>query len=308
MKDKKTPGYIESFLALYREKKYPHAFIIASKYPKLKNTPEYAKMQEHFHTLLKLAALHIKKDELHKAQELIGEYARIDEKRVIVKLLLQFGEEFLDFLKAVQNKELQKVFAALELHPDFAKVPSFVALKMQMEEKLASMEEQMNTMELESDYSLLWEWEEFLSEAKRLQKKLATLRRLQECYKEERWDACYAMIDEEDLTADSLLAQLLQKHWYKRLEQAKRCALQGDIEEMYRVLQDFTAVASKKEQIKRLLYTATKRRIADLIKRGDFDKAERLLFETAEHFGKQEELMELAELYYEKSGTKVVFG
>lgn len=307
-KSKSHPAFIESFHALYREKKYPHAFIIASKYPELKNTPEYTKMQEHFHTLLKLAALHIKKDEQHKAQELIGEYARIEEKRDIVKLLLRYGEEFLHFLKSVNEKEMGPVFAALQLHPEFAKVPSFIALRTQMQSRLLALEEQMDAMELHSDFSLLWEWEHYLDEAKKLQKKLKALQKLQNHYEKEQWDACYAMIEEEELVASSLLAQLLQKHWYTRFEEAKSYAREGDIEKVYALLQDFTAVTSKKERIKKLLYAATKKHIADLIEKEKFKEAERLLFEAAEHFGKQVELLELATLYYEKSGIKVVFG
>ena len=301
-------GFAESFEALYREKKYPHAFIIASKYPELKETAEYAKMQKHFHTLLRLAALQIKKGETYKAEELIGEYARVEEKRVVVKLLLAYGEEFLSFLKALNDAEFERVFATLQLHPDFAKVPSFVALKMRMQERLALLEKRMDAMELDSDFSLLQEWERYLPEAKRLQRKLATLQKLQYHYEKEEWSECYDLIEQEESVKNSLLAQLLQKHWYKRFEQAKEAAQNGIIERVYEVLHDFVEVTSKKEQIKQLLYIAAKRRIAKLLETQAYNETERLLFETAEHFGKDMELLELAKDYHKQTGIKVVFG
>ena len=302
------PDFTESFKALFREKKYPHAFIIASKHPELKETAEYAKMQEYFHALLKLAALYIKKGEGYKAEELIGEYARIEEKRVVVKLLLAYGEEFLSFLKAVNDAEFERVFATLQLHPDFAKVPSFVALKMRMQERLALLEERMDAMELDTDFTLLREWEYYLPEAKRLQRKLATLQKLQHHYEKEEWGRCYDLIETKKEAADSLLAQLLQKHWYTRFEQAKEAAQNGNIEKVYKTLHDFAEIASKKELLRQLLYIATKRRIARLIDAQAYNEAERLLFEAAEHFGKDMELLDLAERYYKQTGIKVVFG
>ncbi len=308
MKSEQKPNFQKSFEALFQEKKYPHAFIVASKYPELKNTPQYAEMQEHFNTLLKLAALHIKRDQAYRARELIGEYARIEEKRVLVKLLLAFGEEFLQFLKAVSDKELEVVFSALELHPDFAKVPSFIVLKEQMTEQLAFLEKIMDTMELRSDFSLLWEWENFLPDARRLQKKLADLQRLQKHYEKEEWNACYEMIESENAVQNSLLARLLQKHWHTCFKRAKSSAERGDMEDVYRTVKDFLPVASKRESIKLLFYTAAKRRIADLIRQKAYKEAERLLFEAVEYFGRQPELMELAERYFECSGVRVVFG
>lgn len=308
VKEENRAGYLESFKALYREKKYPHALIIASKYPELKQTSEYANMQEHFQTLLKVAALHLKKGERYKAQELIGEYSRVEEKRVVVKLLLAFGEEFLSFLKAVHEWDLEYVFGTLRLHPDFENVPSFIVLKRQMQKRLLLLEKKMDGMEFEADFSPLWQWEAFLPEAVELRKKLADLKKLHALYEEERWAECYDMLEESVSVQNSLLARLLQRHWYISFERAKVWAERGDIERVSKELELFSDSASKKEQIERLLYFASKRRIADLIERGVFTEAERLLFVTADRFGAKADLIELSERYYQRSGVKVVFG
>ena len=304
----KEAAFVESFKALYREKKYPHAFIIASKYPELKETPEYVKMQEYFQKLLKAAARYIKKDQTYKAEELIGEYVRVEEKRIVVKLLLAFGEEFFSFLKALQTWDVETVFAMTKRYPEFAKVPSFISMKQEMQKRLFALEEKMDAMELDADFSLIGMWESYLTEAKRLQNKLAALQKLQSFYEDERWDICYEMIEENEFVQDSLLTQLLRKHWYKRLEEAKGYALQGDIAHTYKVLKEFGGIASKKGEIERLLYFAAKRDISNLIEQKRYGEAERLLFEAAERFGKRDDLVELAEFYYKSSGVRVVFG
>ena len=305
--DEKKPVFLESFEAFYREKKYPQAFIVASKYPQLKESIEYIKMQEHFHALLKRAAFYVKKGETQKAKEIIGEYARVEDKRVVVKLLLTFGEEFLRFLKAVKEEDLEWVFKAVKRHREFAAVPSFLLLKTKMLNWLEMLEMQMDAMELEESFSVLWLWEPFLPETKELQKKLHSLQKLQMHYEEEEWDACYTLIEEDPLVKNSLLAQLLHKHWYKSLEKAKMYAQEGEMEAVYRVLKQFVAIKSKHEQIKRVLFGAAKREIAMSIENGAFARAEKLLFEAADHFGKKSELLELAEIYYKKSGVRVVF-
>ncbi|SFV51091.1 WD-40 repeat [hydrothermal vent metagenome] len=304
---KKEPSYIESFKALFREKKYPHAFIIASKYPMLKELQEYAMMQKHFHTLLKLSALYIKKGEKQKAKELIGEYARIEEKRIVVKLLLSYGEEFLDFIKMVSDIKIEEAFATVQNYPEFANLPSFIALKAQMQKRVAMLEEKMDAMRLQEDFSLLYEWESFLEEAKRAKKRLLQLQKLQNFYAKAQWQKCYEMIEEDPLVQNSLLAQQLKKHWYSCYEKAKLSAEDGDIEGVYKNLKDFLSIQSKKSTIKELLYIASKRAIAVLIEQRELQKAQKLLFDAVEYFGKKRELIELSELYFQQSGIKVVF-
>ena len=299
---------LKSLKALYQEGKYVHALLIASKHPKLQQSLEYRRLEEHFQALLRRAACLIKEGKELEARELIGEYVRIEQKQPTIKLLLRHGVKFLEFLKAISKEDLDAIFHAIKECNEFAKHPSFVALQERIKRRLARLEQSMEQMELDLDYSMLNKWAHYPIEgAARLQRKLMQLQRLQNSYDRGDLGACYDLCAQEELVQNSTLAKALQSYWYARFERAKLYAASGNLVGIYLMLRPFKDASSKQAAIKGLLYQATKRRIKELIKKGELAKAERMLFDAANYFGRQSELVDLAIYYYKQSGTKVLF-
>lgn len=297
----------KSFLALFNEGNYPQAFIVASKYPFLKKTKIYSELQHHFHSLLKIAALYIKQDQKQKAKELIGVYARVEEKRVVVKLLLEYGEAFLEFLSDISQQNIKKVYETTNLHTKFADVPSFVTFDTEIETKLDGIEAFINAMEFEKvDEVFLSLLLPFKKRAEILSDKLKKTKKLKELYEKELFWQCYDYIDRNDELQTTILAKLLENHFEKQLQKGKKLALQGKLEQIVNLFEPFLKSAAKQKSMEEIFAKASAKKIEQLIKNGDFLEAQKALFLAIERFGKTEELLKVVDLFFQKTGIKLV--
>ena len=297
----------KSFLALFNEGNYPQAFIIATKYPFLKKTKVYSELQQHFHALLKIAALYIKQGNILKAKEILGVYARVEEKRLVVKLLLEYGELFLEFLSAVSMKDLQKVYKTVKQYPRFGDVPSFVEYDVTIEERLQKIDGLIESMELERvDVDFLTQLLPFKKQALFLSQKLQKTRRLQKLYEEELFWQCYDYIAENEEIQNTQLAQLLQNHYQKQLKKAKEVAKKGDIAQLVELFEPFIQSRSKHQEIESVFADASAVKIEQLLQHEDYLLAQKALFLAVERFGKKEVFLELEKSFFQKTGVRLL--
>ena len=297
----------KSFIALFNEGNFPQAFIIASKYPFLKKTKRYTQLQNHFHSLLKIAAHHIKQKEHHKAQELIGAYARIEEKRLIVKLLLSHGEVFLEFLGDVSKRKLQKSYESVALYEEFVNVPSFVALDGEVESRLEAMEALIDSMECERvDEDFVKQMVRFKEKARYIEAKLKKAKRLKALYEAERFWECYDFVQECDELKTTLLARLLENYFQKRLEEAKGYAQKGEIAKVLESFEPFLQSQAKQKTMEKVLVEASVAKMERLLEEERFLEVQRALFLAVERFGKKEQFVQMQKKFFQKTGVGLV--
>ena len=297
----------KSFIALFNEGNFPQAFIVASKYPFLKKTKRYTQLQNHFHSLLKIAAHHIKQKEHHKAQELIGAYARIEEKRLIVKLLLSHGEVFLEFLGDVSKRKLQESYESVALYEEFVNVPSFVVLDGEVESRLEAMDALIDSMECERvDEDFVKQMVRFKEKARYIEAKLKKAKRLKALYKAERFWECYDFVQECDELKTTLLARLLENYFQKRLEEAKVYAQKGEIAKVLESFEPFIQSQAKQKTMENVLVEASAAKMERLLEEERFLEVQRALFLAVERFGKKEQFVQIQKKFFQKTGVGLV--
>lgn len=297
----------ESFQALYREKNYPHALIIASKYPQLKSTPEYAKIQERFQTLLQTAARSIKQGDKEKAKELIGEYARVEEKRFIVKLLLSHGNVFLQFLCDLENKNLENIYKAINAYPDFCNVPAFIEFDLSIKNTLDAIKAYIDDMEFEKiDEDFLVQISPFEPKARALEAKIKKTKKLRKLYETERFWECYDYIADHKELQSTLLSKLLEKYFQNQLQKAYDHIEKKEFEKAAADIKPFIKSKAKKPALEEFFAKAAAKSIEILLQKNNYLQAQKALFLSVEQFGKKEEFMQLAKIFYKKTGIGLV--
>ena len=89
---------------LYKEKKYPICYALIDKFPPLKATIEYKKLEERYKTLLLAAQHNMSIDKKDIAYEILKEYITVASKRPTIKILLKNNDEFEKYQKINKQK------------------------------------------------------------------------------------------------------------------------------------------------------------------------------------------------------------
>ncbi len=93
---------------LFLERKYAICYALIDKFPPLKATPEYKKLEERYKSLLLVAQHHMSINKQDLAREALKDYIIIHSKRPIIKPLLENNTEYL------AHQEMNKVKAKLD--------------------------------------------------------------------------------------------------------------------------------------------------------------------------------------------------
>ncbi len=305
MHTKKKNSCFESFEALFKEGKHVHALVIASKCEELQTHPYYKQMQEEFYFRLKRAAAALKKNDFNLAKELIGAYARVEEKKEIVFLLLRYGNKFLEFLHAVKKREYEKVYTACMQYPSFTKTPSFVAMHTQLSSCFYKMQESIEKLDKE-EHLLAKRLAPFFKEAADVLKRASLFEQFQKAYEKEDFVFCFSLLDAHPFLKTTQQGSALIRYRNRNYEKAKECAKKGDLETFFFLFEDFLLVSIEEEELWRLFCQTACTKIEYLFSRHEYDAAEKILFIALKYCKKEKRVEELVKKYYEISGIKVV--
>jgi len=132
------------FKSFYLDKKYAFAYNLSEKYPLLKYAPQYAKMEELFKENFTFAQKQILAGRLDVAKQNLAPYITIPSKRNIINLLLKQNKEFLQFLKAIKNKEYATVSSLSMNNKVFQEIPSYISFKKSREMELQKADTLIN--------------------------------------------------------------------------------------------------------------------------------------------------------------------
>ncbi len=297
---------LESFEALYKEAKYSQAFMAASKEPSCLQSPLYAQLEERFWKLFALGVRYVRKGEMQKAQEILGEYVRVPIKGEIVRLLLRKKERFILFLQTLAAKDFQSAYTAVQKEPKLAKIAAYKALEEDVQKRLEQIQKEVLSFRFHNEAEVS-QLAAYYPDAALLQERITHLHRLEALYEANRFKECFELVDTLPFLKDSLLGELLRKHWIKTVQKAEEAALKGEIKTVVALFGELLFVASKKEKITDILTLAARMRIVFFMEKGEFLAAEKGIYEYIDLFGYDWEIARLCAIFYEKTGHKVAF-
>ena len=299
--------YMESFEALFREKKYPQAFAVASNHKELKLTKTYMELQKVFISYLKLAAKYIKAKDKQKAKEVISKFASVNEKKEIVKFLLNYGEDFLEFIYLINKNDFKSVYELLKKYPEFKDSYLFKEMKKYIYTLFNEMERKIDNLDFEINVLLLEEMEPYDKRAENLKEKYIKSKELYKLYKNDEFLKCFEMIFENECLKQNIIASMLEKHWQKLIIRADELAVEGNLKELIKLFQELIKLKSKREKISELLKISSRVGIKKLLKKSQYNLLEKAIYDYVELFGKDLEIDKIIKIYESKSLRKLVF-
>jgi len=134
---------------LYIEKKYALAYTICAKYPPLQKTFQYDKMQELWKDTFKNAQRQIAHGSIANAKALLNEYVTVADKRPIIKLILNDNNNFIEFLKAIESKDFQKVEKIAKTNTLFTKIPTYKSVENSINRAVIDVQKDIDKVKLE---------------------------------------------------------------------------------------------------------------------------------------------------------------
>ena len=298
----------EKLQLFFKEHKYALAYALCEKFPALKYTPEYKKMEEYYKRSFTLAQKQLLLQRPQTAKDLLEPFSTVSSKRPMIQLLLKQNKEFLEFLRGINKKDYIKITSLLHTTPIFKEIPSYIALKEQIDNNLKEIK----------NYIFISKIDEAVEKIKALQKvsiikdellELYNLsqeaKKLLNYYEKENFIQCYETLDNNLQLESMQLAQFLEKHWNKLINECEIHALEGNIAALKKTLGELIYVKTRKNKIGDLLRLSFHSKIKEALTHKHYKSVENLIYSYIDIFGIDSEIRQLMYSFEKQSYIKL---
>ena len=296
------------FKVLYLEKKNNLAYAMCSKFPELKQTPVYKKMEENWLYIFKNAQRQLILGQRHNAKSLLNEYIAIPQKQDMIELILKENQDFIQFIVAVSKKNYAKASSLVSRNKLFKKIPSYTTLNKELDKKVIDIQKFINNGNLNSARKTIDEIKDVIHLKRQTNiyyKECNNLEKLQSHYEQNNFKECYESLDRYPLLYDTELGKLLGNHWHDLTEQCETSALKGNIDEIKKILGDLITLKGRRDKIGDLFRLAFHIRIKAYLMKKSFSHAEKTIYSYIDIFGLDQEIKYLRKKYEIKSKKKL---
>ncbi|WP_294966635.1 hypothetical protein [Sulfurimonas sp.] len=284
------------FKTLYLEKKYSLAYAMSSKFPALKMTTQYRKMEERWKDTFTNAQRHILLGKPDYANALLQDYITVTQKRPIIQLILKHNDLFIDFLRALDKQNYKRVNEIAKINVLFTQMPIYETLENDIKKSIIRIKAYIKKNKIELAKKSLEKIEDmpgFTKQVEELHSMCDEMLRLQEFYESNDFYSCYELIDLFSHLSFSELGELLQRHWQKLMNECEESALKGNIEGIKSVLGQLITLDARKDRIGDLLRLAFQVQIKYFLANKKFKSAQSVIYSYVDIFTKDSEISSL---------------
>jgi len=280
----------------YKEHKLSLAYALCERFPALKLTPEYEKMERAYKQSFMLAQKQLLQQHMEKAKELLEPFTTVASKRAMVQLLLRQNKQFLEFLRAVSQKEYATIDSLLQTYPNFKEIPSYIALENEIQKNMHTIRDYIDQGKTTQAVALIKKLQSIPSlkeELFKLYQLAQEAEKLLHYYEKNNFTQCYETLDAKSELESMQLAQLLEQHWKKLIESCEVYALEGNIKAVKDKLGDLIHISSRKNKIGDLLRLSFHSKIKKELQGRQYKATENLIYSYIDIFGMDSEIKEL---------------
>ena len=296
------------FKSLYLEKKYALAYNLSDKFPPLKYTPQYKKMEEDFKETFTFAQKQILIGREDVAKDILTPYITVLSKRTLINLLLKQNKEFLEFLKALQEKDYKTMHSLVSQYEVFQEIPGYAALKKSQKILLENISVAIDNAKVDEAIQQIKELQYSTckqAELEELYDNALSVKKLLENYEKNDFKRCYELIDNDERLQRLEIAKLLERHWQKVMNECEKYALQGDIGSIKETLNELLSVETRTRRVGDLFRLSFHTKIKQLIKKDNFKSAENIIYSYIDIFGMDKELHVIMQNYEKYTSKKL---
>jgi len=296
------------FKTLYLEKKHSLAYAMCEKFPALKRTMQFKKMEESFKEAFTFAQKQILIGREDLASDILSPYSTVSIKKPIIKLVLKQNVDFIDFLKAIQSKNYALMDKLILKNEIFSQIPTYTALKKSTQNSLNKIEELINKNEIQRAIESIKELQStpgIKEELKELYRVAKLVMKLQSSYDENDFKTCYEILDKYPSLNELSLSKLLERHWAKMMSECEEFALKGDIKSIKDKLSELIKVQTRVGKVGDLLRVSFHSKIKGLLAKRSFKNAENIIYSYIDIFGIDSEIKYLMRSHEKLAAKKL---
>lgn len=294
------------FQEIISEEKYALAYAMSSKFPALKQTKEYSIIESVFKIAFTNAQKLLLRGDTNGAKELLHEYMTVISKKPIIKLVLTQNKEFIDFLKAIQNRDFKKISELLSINELFAQLPNYTSLMNEVDTELKDIEQEINMSLTATSREKLQAFRGIVHVKDKVEYLYGQSRLIQElhnAYNKDDFKSCYELLDLHSSLKLSELGILLENHWTKLMLKCEEYALNGNIKDIKKTLGELIDQPNRRNRIGEFIRVSFHVRINQLMKKKNFTGAEAIIYSYIDTFGLDSEIVKSMKKF-EKSSTR----
>ncbi len=288
--------FYNRFQVLFLEKKYALAYAMCSKYPALKYTLQYKKMEKIFKNAFSDAQRQMLIGREDIAKSILSEYMTVIIKRPLIKLILNYNKEFLIFLKAVESKDYHTIDKLAKENEIFTQIPTYISLNKEIANLFKDSKEYLrvgNIKLAKLNLEKLKQIDYLKDDVKELVDRCSQTQSLYLAYKKNDFLTSYQILDTYKHLCTTELGTLLEKHWSKQIIKCEEFALSGNLKNIKIILGELLTLNSRKEKIGELIRVSFHSKIKILIIKKSFKKAETIIYSYIDIFGLDNEIDEI---------------
>ncbi|MBA1437655.1 MAG: hypothetical protein FAF05_01485 [Epsilonproteobacteria bacterium] len=301
--------FFHKFNTAFIEQKYTLAYSLCEKYPALKHTFEYKQMEKRFKKNFSLARKHIQRGKRDVARDILHPYITISSKRALIKLLLHQNDPFLQFLRALQEKDYKTIASLTKEYPVLQEMQNYQEMMQKIETKLITIQESIYDAKIETAIDMIKKLQHATIIKEQLQELYSLALHAQELtilYEQEKFAACYTLLDRYGDELERLnLAILLEQHWSKLMQRCEHMALQGDLKGIKEVLGELIGIKSRSSKIGDILRLSFRTKIEQLLAKKSLKQCEQIIYSYIDIFGADTELKTLMDTYEKLTDKKL---
>ena len=288
------------FQTLFLEKNYKLCYNMAEKLPALQLTNQYVKMEKVWKNVFLNAQRHILLGNKRDATALLNEYVTIPSKRPIIQLILNENKLFIEFLKATEEKNFNKVNTLAKKNSILAQLPTYKILENDMDENLAKIKKNIHhgkIKEARDSIELIHVTPNVAQSIKNLIDECTNAQSLKTTYENDDFKSCYEIIDRFPHLSSTELGEMLNKHWVTLMQKSEDYSLKGNIKGVKSTLKELMSIETRKEKIGDLLRVSFHIKIKQLLGAKKFKNAENIIYSYLDIFGRDNEINRIMKQY-----------
>ncbi|MBN2815424.1 MAG: hypothetical protein JXQ67_01975 [Campylobacterales bacterium] len=298
------------FKLLVAQKKFPLAYVMSEKFPALQRTLQFKKMEETFKDAFTFAQKQILIGRRDIAEDILLPYAAVVSKKTIINLLLKENRDFLEFIKAINEKNYFLIERLLKKNEHFAQIPNYITLRSSQKNSLNNIAQLINQSKLTEALNAIKELQDtpaIQAELKEFYRVIKLVEKLKESYEARDFTHCYELIDEHYKLNEIGLSVLLERHWAKLMQECESFALKGDIKSIKERLGVLIGIKTRVGKVGDLLRVSFHSKIKILLAKRSFVSAENIIYSYIDIFGSDSEIRSLMRIYEKLTNKKLAF-
>ncbi len=285
-------------LELIKKERYNLIYSLTMRFPLLTETPAFNTVEEQWNVLFTKAQRLVLTGQKEEAKKLLYPFNTVAGKSPFIRLLLDHPEAFIEFSRALDEKDFPKIKQLSKSYPVLQQTPTYRALVTDPETLTDEIIHALKRKAFEKAdilYTLLCELVHS-AENSELGSFIDKSKKLNALYEKKKLMACYEFIDTHPELSILPLTAKLEAQWMRQIKECESAALVGNVVSIKKILGPLILLKTRSERTGNLLRVSYQMQIKLFLSKDLYERAKEGIFNYIDFFGMDVEVRQIIKL------------